>query len=321
MKITAAVLAPVAVVLTVGGFVPGPVHAEEPAPVVASASSGDEVAALQARLRDLRALEAGDVCHDPAAVEALLSPASLAPASLDTVQPPPEEPAKPEGPKALARQELVGLLQRAVVMVIAGRDTGTGFFIDGRTIVTNRHVIAHAQGDEVVVVGPGIGGPRTARIVASAGGRVAADRDYAVLHVNGTPATASLAFSPQVTELESVVAAGFPGLLLDNDQNFKALIDGDMSALPDLAYSQGAVMALQNRNSPVPTIAHSAPISGGNSGGPLVDRCGRVLGINTFINVSVDQASSAGFAIASDDLLRYLRELGLDPQVRDGTCE
>src|SRR5262245_61093108 len=59
-----------------------------------------------------------------------------------------------------------------------------------------------------------------------------------------------------------------------------------------------------------PLIQTDAPINPGNSGGPLFDRCGSVIGINTFIS---EDAQSIGFAVpvnAAKVVLKELREQG-----------
>jgi serine protease Do len=59
-----------------------------------------------------------------------------------------------------------------------------------------------------------------------------------------------------------------------------------------------------------PLIQTDAPINPGNSGGPLFDRCGNVIGINTFIS---EDAQSIGFAVpvnAAKAILKELREQG-----------
>src|SRR2546428_13727882 len=59
-----------------------------------------------------------------------------------------------------------------------------------------------------------------------------------------------------------------------------------------------------------PMIQTDAPIIPGNSGGPLVDRCGGVVGINTLIS---EDAQSIRFAVpinAAKSILRHLRAVG-----------
>jgi len=81
----------------------------------------------------------------------------------------------------------------------------------------------------------------------------------------------------------------------------------------DQTMTRGIVSAL-NRVLPgvsdQPMIQTDAPINPGNSGGPLFDRCGNVIGINTFIS---EDAQSIGFAVpvnAAKVVLKDLREVG-----------
>lgn len=303
--------------------------------------------ALRLRIEQLQATLAGDVCANPDAARAVLMQtvpgSAMAPASTTAAAgvptqtaslPAPESPAgsqeasqpanQPAGgaqTTPLTRRELVAHLQQTVVLVVAGSDTGSGFFVTPDTVVTNNHVVENAGNDDILLVGPALGGIQKARLIARTGNGGQNDRDYAILRVEGAASKAVLPLATEVTALDSVVAAGFPGLLLDNDLNFRAMLRGDMTAMPDLALSQGAIMAVQNQGRGLTTLAHTAPISGGNSGGPLVDACGRVVGINTFINVAVEQASSAGFALASSDLIAYLRDKGVSPTLSTDHCE
>ena len=63
------------------------------------------------------------------------------------------------------------------------------------------------------------------------------------------------------------------------------------------------------------TIQHTAPLNPGNSGGPLVDSRGRVVGINTAI---IAMAQGIGFAIASNTARWVVSELIAHGRVRRG---
>ncbi|MBJ7418527.1 MAG: trypsin-like peptidase domain-containing protein [Niveispirillum sp.] len=212
-------------------------------------------------------------------------------------------------------------LRRAVVLIIAGNDSGSGFFIAPNLILTNQHVVAKAPKGEVVVVGRGLDRPRIARITAMTRNGQANQRDFALLEVQGGTGTAVLAFANSATALDNVIAAGFPGLLLANDGAFKALAAGDLTAMPELAFTKGQIMARQNAGQGVVTLAHSAAISGGNSGGPLVDSCGNVVGVNSFISVAVSQGTNAGFAQSADDATAFLTAHGAKFHKVDATCQ
>ncbi|MGD9294783.1 MAG: serine protease, partial [Roseobacter sp.] len=58
--------------------------------------------------------------------------------------------------------------------------------------------------------------------------------------------------------------------------------------------------------------------SKGNSGGPLVDMCGRVVGVNTF--VVQGPMRNLNFALATDDLLLFLQDTPADPVVSSEAC-
>ena len=102
-----------------------------------------------------------------------------------------------------------------------------------------------------------------------------------------------------------VVAAGYPGLTIVHDAGFRALLGGDITAAPELVLNRGEVQALQRSPQGLAVIAHSGRILQGNSGGPLVDGCGRLVGINTYIAVDAAQAGQVSYAISAEELARF----------------
>jgi S1-C subfamily serine protease len=69
---------------------------------------------------------------------------------------------------------------------------------------------------------------------------------------------------------------------------------------------------------PVDYLQHDAPINGGNSGGPLLDTAGRVVGVNTAIPDETPYSAGLGFAIPADRVNRVVSELVAHGRVRRG---
>ena len=144
------------------------------------------------------------------------------------------------------------------------------------------------------------------------------------------------------TSRQEVVAAELVGadpvldlavLRLPTGENFKVAALGDSDTLEighevlavgnafglGLAVTRGVVSGLNRivRRSPMswlaPLIQTDAAINAGSSGGPLVDLCGAVVGINTF---RLEQGAGIGFSVPVNVAKRAIPELIQDGRVK-----
>jgi putative serine protease PepD len=176
----------------------------------------------------------------------------------------------------------------------SGEATGTGVVLtaDGE-ILTNAHVIDGAS--EVRVRFAGETEPRQAKVIASEVGN-----DLALLKIEATGLKPVTFAQPDTVRVgDTVVAIGY-ALALDGGPT---VTSGIISALKrTIVTDSGALNGL---------IQTDAPISSGNSGGPLVNLRGEVVGINTAVarGDATSAANNVGFSIGVEEVLRVLEQL------------
>ena len=246
-------------------------------------------------------------------------PPSLLPVRPEDAQVPPSS--VPRGAKKPAN--LLQLLDSSVVFIIGKNGTGSGFFISPKQIVTNQHVASSAfEDNSLLVTNKALGKLTKARIVAHTAGSKIGKPDFAVLELTGGQSSPYyLSITPNVSRLQYVIAAGYPGILISTDRAFKELVQNhDMTAIPQMAVTRGEVAVIQKWPDDVTGIIHRASISPGNSGGPLVDECGRVVGVNTFVKPAQKGADSQFFSLSAETLERFLRENSVAVHVSAGRC-
>ena len=211
-------------------------------------------------------------------------------------------PATNDAEPALNVAEVLKKIQPSVVTIIAiteagmnpGRATGTGVVItsDG-DILTNDHVVDGA--DNVSVLFAGDTEPTPATVLA-----VDVGNDLALIHVDKTGLTPAVFADPSSIDIgDEVVAVGFA---LDLDGG-PTVTRGIVSALNRTIVSgDGALDGL---------IQTDTAISSGNSGGPLVNTRGQVIGINTAVFQSSSEvaANNVGFSISVAEALPVIEEL------------
>ena len=203
-------------------------------------------------------------------------------------------------------------LEQGTVLILApvpgGAQQGTGFFINPDHVLTNRHVVANAVDDMVMVTNANLRGARRGMVVARSD---TPGYDFAVIKVmlvEGDQVPA-LPLSPTVNRTDKVSAWGFPALVSEQDPAYLQLLRGDFNAVPEVVFTDGVVNAIL-QTSPR-NIVHSAVVSQGNSGGPLVNEKGDVIGINTFIRLDADSNRQTQTALGSDAIMGFLREKGI----------
>ena len=178
--------------------------------------------------------------------------------------------------------------------------TGSGCIVEPNWILTNNHVVTHAHRLRVTFL--------SGHTVIVGEDRIHTDplTDLAVVHLPPSPPGVSrdddkmrieFANSDEVERGDLVLALGNPlGLK-------HSVTHGIISAKGRLLSSFDASEVLQT----------DTPINKGNSGGPLFDHLGRLVGINFAIVSDTGLSQGIGFAIPSNtarDIFRQLRDHG-----------
>jgi len=180
--------------------------------------------------------------------------------------------------------------------------TGTGFVVARDRVLTNHHVI-----DSCNAITVHTANGRT--LPATMPARVDVQRDLALLSVPNDPGPILAFRGNPVRRGESVVTYGFPlaGLLAAGP----TLTTGEVSALAGLANNEQHFQI-------------SAPVQQGNSGGPLLDRQGNVLGVivsklnaQRIAQRTGDIPQNVNFAVKGTEALGFLRRAGVEPTLRE----
>jgi serine protease Do len=221
---------------------------------------------------------------------------------------------------ALTTPELLRKIERATVLVLSDVGSGSGFYVTPELIITNHHVVGEGEVGEVNITSKVLGQVHPGRVIKVSAGSEFGSPDFALIRMGPDARGEPLPLSRSVTKLLKVVAAGYPGLAIGNDLAFQRLMKGDLTAAPDLNLTDGTVSATQKSSKGLQQILHSAAVLGGNSGGPLVDLCGRVVGVNTFIAVDQEQSGRLNYALSSGDIATFLSSTAAGAQTDDTVC-
>jgi putative serine protease PepD len=175
---------------------------------------------------------------------------------------------------------------------------GSGFVYDDEGhVITNQHVVA---GAETVSVTFADGSTHDATVVGSD-----PSTDLAVLDVDA-PASAleplALGKSSELEVGDGVIAIGSPfGLEQTVTTGIVSALHREINSPNDFAIDDA--------------IQTDAAINHGNSGGPLLDLDGRVIGVNSQINSESGGNDGIGFAVPSDTVAKIATVLIADGEV------
>lgn len=185
------------------------------------------------------------------------------------------------------------------------RGTGTGFTVSNQGhVLTNDHVVRACKSVRVRHPDESLS---TAKILA--GSR---NDDLALLKVDKIGAVAPFRSDKDLRQGEQVVAFGFP-------------LSGVLASSGNLTI--GNVTALAGLRNDERFLQTSTPIQPGNSGGPLLDMNGRVVGVTT-ASISTLKASAAtggavpqnvNFAIKGEVAAAFLEKQGVSVSTAGGS--
>ncbi|MEM7457689.1 MAG: trypsin-like peptidase domain-containing protein [Planctomycetota bacterium] len=210
----------------------------------------------------------------------------------------------------LSTEDLIKTVKPSIVLLrvlsIAGEESvASGFFLgDEGHVVTNYHVIQGAESVSVETA-DGLSADSAGYIIADA------ERDLAVLQIDPAELNCiSIAIgSRPVSEGEAVAAFGSPrGFKFTTTEGIVSSVRSGEEIRGILKTSAGTdIYKIMGYSTETDWIQTSAAISGGNSGGPLVNMRGELIGVNTWKH---PDAENVNFATATSEIRQVFDSRG-----------
>ncbi len=276
------------------------------------------------KLKGFLAGLAGGAVAAAAVVLLLVFVFDLGEVNKTVVQATPETPtvySTPATTGTLSPEQIYSNLSGGVVMVLSdfgssgtgqfgqtqsSQALGTGFVVDKQGyILTNAHVVDESgQRASSVTVVFNKGGNETQRVPGQLVG-VDVGSDVAVIKVD--PGKVDL--NPLPLGDSAKVAVGEPVVAIGNPLGY------DFSITSGIVSATGRSLQAPNGQTIPNGIQTDAAINQGNSGGPLIDNSGKVIGINEQIASSGGGNDGLGFAVPINTAIRSMEQLKANGKV------
>ncbi len=278
------------------------------------------------KLKGFLAGLAGGAVAAAAVVLLLVFVFDLGEVNKTVVQATPETPTSYSTPAApgtgLSPQQIYSTLSGGVVMVLSefgtsGTDSfgqsqssqalGTGFVVDKQGyILTNAHVVDESgQRASSVTVVFNKGGSETTRVPGQLVG-VDVGSDVAVIKVDPSKVGN---LNPLPLGDSSTVQVGEPVVAIGNPLGY------DFSITSGIVSATGRSLQSPSGQTIPNGIQTDAAINQGNSGGPLIDSSGKVIGVNEQIASSGGGNDGLGFAVPINTAIRSMEQLKANGKV------
>jgi serine protease Do len=190
-------------------------------------------------------------------------------------------------------KEIISNYEDVIIQIATPYSTGTGVYIKAyNLIITNEHVV---RGNKNAVVAGKSFEKQMAAIVFM---DTKYDLAFIKPPIGHIPTDISLGVNKSLSEGDKIIAIGHPF---------------------DLKYTatQGIISSLLHSEGGVEYIQHDAALNPGNSGGPLVDEDGHIIGINTFI---IQNGNSIGFSLPVSYLVKCLEDFSEGNNAKGVRC-
>ena len=190
-------------------------------------------------------------------------------------------------------EKIIEKYKGAIIQIATPYSTGTGFYLrDQNLIVTNEHVVRDNR--EVVIDGVDFKKQLTPVLYLDP------KYDLAFLNppTNIDAPNVTLASGTKIREGQKVIAIGHPFGM-------------------KYSVTQGIISSINQIQNDIGYIHHDAALNPGNSGGPLVNADGGVIGVNTFI---IKDGNNVGFSLPIEQVVRSIQEFKATGQQEATRC-